>query len=235
MVKITPRISAANTVNLTVQIDIDDFSGTAADTRITRNVLTNANVSSGAILALGGLIKNTTAHSLSETPLLSKVPILGWFFKKRSGRAQKTNLTIFISPTIIQPRLRQGVGAYTQDYIAIANNYAQEGALFDSLREPITRWFFKTGTEAPEILEGFLAKDELKSSGNPHAQKNSHYTKALDTAQQIAHKTTPAPHKQNSEAQKEKAQGLTPQPANTQAQDLKALIDNDNPLLKAMG
>jgi len=94
---------------------------------------------------------------------LSKIPILGWFFKKRQGRVIKNNLTVFISPTIIQPRLRSGVSEYTRDYIQVAKNYASESNLFDSLTQPITRWFFKTGADAAEVLDDFMAKDTTQT------------------------------------------------------------------------
>lgn len=165
-VKITPRISAGNVVNIKVTVDVNDFiagpAAVTANARITRNIETNANVKSEDILALGGLIRIDTTNALSETPLLSKVPILGWLFKSRNSSETKTNLTVFISPTIVEPRLRGGIGEYTKDYINIAKEYAQEGNLFDSLRDPITRFFFTTSNDAQGLVDTFLEKDEFK-------------------------------------------------------------------------
>jgi general secretion pathway protein D len=157
-VGLTPRISSANTVSLTIEINIDEFISTNQSdaNRNTRTVKTSANVESNAILALGGLIKVNVLSSVNETPLLSKIPILGWFFKRRQDANIKTDLTVFVRPTIIQPRLRGGIGAYTTDYISVARDYAREGMLFDSLRDPITRWFFKTGVDADDALRVFL-------------------------------------------------------------------------------
>ena len=163
-VTITPRISTANTVNLQVKVNINEFVSRATDSRVTRLVETNANVFSKDILAIGGLIKMDTQHELTETPILGKIPILGWFFKKRRNRANKTSLTVFIMPTIIEPRLRGGIGEYTQDYIRVAKDYAFEGDLFEGLKDPVTRWFFKTGTDAAEIIDDFLAKDKFKAN-----------------------------------------------------------------------
>jgi len=171
LVKIVPRISADNMVNLSIDIKIQEFIGTTNNTKINRNVLTNANVKDKSILALGGLIRTRDSDGVRETPVLSKVPILGWFFKDRTGRAEKNNLTVFISPTIIQPRLRSGVSDYTRDYIQLAKEYSMEGELFDSLRDPITRWFFKTGaSDAAEKIEQFLEKDEFQ---NGTSQENT--------------------------------------------------------------
>ena len=170
-VAITPRISTAETVNLEVVIDINEFiAGTdAKDAQTIRKVETNANIKSGSIFALGGLIRVSTGNSVNETPILSKIPILGWFFKRRQKTIRKNNLTVFICPTIIEPRLRKGMSEYTTDYINVTTMYAKEGALFDTLKQPITRWFFKTGNggDAAEVLDAFVSKDQ----GNVLAQE----------------------------------------------------------------
>jgi general secretion pathway protein D len=178
-VTIKPRISGgeSNIVNMQVTIDINEFLSTANDTRTTRNVATNANIGSGSILALGGLIRTAASDSVNETPVLSRIPLIGWLFKRRQGDYVKNNLTVFISPTIIQPRLRRGIGEYTQDYIKVATDYAQESTLFDALKDPITRWFFKTESTAEEITEAFLAKDEFKTPSY-HNNEDEHLSNA---------------------------------------------------------
>lgn len=161
-VTITPRISSADTVSLKVFIDITEFISGASNARVTRNIGTIAEVHTGAVLALGGLIRVDTQAEQNETPILSKIPILGWFFKKRNTRNIKTNLTVFISPTIVEPRLRSGVGEYTIDHMKIAERYSEEGELFDGLRDPITRFFFKPADNDTKMIKDFLAKDEFK-------------------------------------------------------------------------
>lgn len=145
-VVITPRISSADNVNLQVSVKVNEFimpNSNTDGTRTNRFLVTNANVKSGDVLALGGLIKTTSTLFQSETPWLGDIPILGWLFKKRNNDIEKNNLTVFISPIIIQPRLRSGIGEYTQDYLNAAQRYIQRGILFDSLHDPVTRWFFK--------------------------------------------------------------------------------------------
>jgi hypothetical protein len=82
----------------------------------------------------------------------------------------KTNLTVFIRPTIIMPRLRRGVSQYTKDYLQVAKQYANEGDLFDGLQDPVTRWFFKTGTPASELIDEFIKKDEYQRIDTPEAE-----------------------------------------------------------------
>jgi general secretion pathway protein D len=159
---ITPRISGTSTVNLDVKIDIEEFIPGPANAKATRTVKTNANVTSETILTLGGLIRTQSSQGLSQTPVLGDIPILGWFFKSRSGDLAKNNLTVFISPTIVHARLRKGIGDYTQDYVALAEQYSAESMLFDSVREPITRLFFRSDLDTyKHELQQFVESDEF--------------------------------------------------------------------------
>lgn len=163
-VEITPRISISeikeNSVSLKVKIDIDQFKSLTDNTRITRNVTTNVTVNTGDIVALGGLLRSNETDETRETPILGQLPLIGWLFKNRSKVKQRTNLTVFISPTVIQPRLREGVGQYTKDYLNLAREWSASGGMFDSLKDPITRWFFadeKSPTE--KFTQAFLKND----------------------------------------------------------------------------
>lgn len=168
--KITPRISSANTVNLQVVVDIDQFldpTNFASGNRFNRDLVTNASVKSGDILALGGLIRDATADTILETPILSSIPILGWFFKNKGKDIAKTSLNIFITPTIIQPKLRGGVGDYTRTYAQKAKDYTHKASLFDNLRDPITRWFFLTENDSASVIDDFLEKDATDDQPHP--------------------------------------------------------------------
>lgn len=168
-VRITPRISAVDTVNLNVVININQFetllfSNADPNTanQVTRNVTTNANVKSGNILALGGLTRVDTTIEQQQTPLLGNIPIIGWFFKDRTNTTNKNNLTVFISPTIVMPRARDGVSHYTSKHVQLAKNYSTDAMLFENLRDPITRWFFKTqASDAQVSIDDFIAQDEF--------------------------------------------------------------------------
>ena len=242
-VTITPRISSADMVNLRVVVNINQFETPASSftntgpnaantgNQISRNVTTNANVRSGNILALGGLTRVDTTVEQLETPLLGKIPIIGWFFKDRTNTTNKNNLTVFISPTIIMPRLRGGVGTYTKNHVQLAKSYSREGMLFDNLRDPITRWFFRTQREDAQIeLDNFIAQDELiaptifdnKKETNRSIAKNS-------TSQKSSPKIVVAHAKAAPPAPKEEQ---AKQLLADENKDLKTIIANaDNPFI----
>ena len=153
-VEITPRITGGKVVNMQVKVTLVEFIGETSN-RIDRHVITNANVKDGSVLALGGLIRVETNQGLNETPILGQIPLIGWLFKRRRGAKQKNNLTVFIRPTVVEPRLRGGIDKYTKDYINLAKNYVKDGMLFDTLRDPITRWFFKAGVDPEKAIDVF--------------------------------------------------------------------------------
>jgi len=219
-VKITPRISTANTVNLQVYVDIEEWQDGPNNVKNIRKLETNANVKSGGIFALGGLIRTTTSNSIAETPILGKIPIIGWFFKRKSNNITKNNLTVFISPTIIEPRLREGINEYTQDYIDIAKDYSR-GDLFDSLKDPITRWFFKDPIPTEVVLDQFASRDENLAARN-NTSKDKEQKKLInpeyDTIDSTDHITRKA--------------GISIAENTTELPDLKTIVTDDaNPFL----
>lgn len=170
IVDIKPRIYTSETpggkedlVNLQVTVDVTDFlPGDSQNSRLTRYVTTNAILKNGQILALGGLLNLNLEDGANEVPILSKIPLLGWLAKSRTGLTTNTNLTVFIAVTIIEPRLRSGVGSYTTDYADIAKKYSKEGSSFDTLKDPITRWYFKRDHNTNNAINEFITKDEFK-------------------------------------------------------------------------
>ncbi|MEX0940325.1 MAG: secretin N-terminal domain-containing protein [Candidatus Babeliales bacterium] len=142
-VDILPHISSSNNVNLQITINVNEFASETQNNRITRLIQTNANIGDKQILAIGGLTRTQESISTDETPLLGKIPILGWFFKREVKNKEKNNLVIFISPTIIEPKLKGGTDMYTDRKLDLAKDNLNEYLNFENLKDPITRWFFK--------------------------------------------------------------------------------------------
>lgn len=160
-VVITPRISGENSVNLDIDIDIQEFIPNGENAKTTRKLKTNSNVESETILTLGGLIRTATTQGYSKTPGLGDIPGLGWLFKARVGDKRDDNLTVFICPTIIRQQARANMGAYTQDYINIVHQYAEQSLLFDSLRDPITRMYFGVTDDFQNVVDDFIMEDNF--------------------------------------------------------------------------
>lgn len=158
-VEVTPRISSLDRLNLQIRIDIDNFlTNVPTDfTRATRSVETNATLSTGQILILGGLTQEADTESESKVPILGDIPIFGYLFKSTVKSKIKNNLAIFIQPTIIEPKLRSGQNRYTDDRIQLEKKRLEAENLFSTNKDPIVRMFFNNmGKSGPETLDEYL-------------------------------------------------------------------------------
>ncbi len=72
-----------------------------------RTISTSVFVDDSEILVLGGLIDDTVREQEQRVPVLGAIPVLGALFRSRSTEKLKTNLMVFIRPTI----LRDGIAA----------------------------------------------------------------------------------------------------------------------------
>ena len=68
-----------------------------------RSASTKVVVKNGQTLIIGGLIKEKITKGETKVPLLGDMPFLGYLFKSKKDTVDKTELLIFISPTIITP------------------------------------------------------------------------------------------------------------------------------------
>lgn len=193
-VSVTPRISSSERVNLQISIEITDFTSPQVSenfTRVTRKLQTNANLSTGQILVLGGLTRLEETDANTDVPLLSQIPILGWFLKSKDDREIKTNLAIFITPTIVTPKLTAGQDKYTNDKLQRGYDVITEGMLFDNMRDPITRWFFQPReSDDLEMLDEYVEETRFLKTAEALAPIKQDKTTVVKTAQNQEHQKT---------------------------------------------
>jgi type II secretory pathway component GspD/PulD (secretin) len=109
---VTPRISANNFVNLEVIPEVSrvfdtvtkviNGSTSQADEYDIRRMETKVMVPSGHTLVLGGLVQDDIRTANTKVPILGDIPGLGRAFRSDSKSRQKSNLLVFITPTIVQ-------------------------------------------------------------------------------------------------------------------------------------
>jgi type II secretory pathway component GspD/PulD (secretin) len=68
-----------------------------------RQVITSVHVWDGQTVVLGGLIAEDSIKSKDKVPILGDLPLVGRLFRSEASSTRKKNLTIFVSPTIIDP------------------------------------------------------------------------------------------------------------------------------------
>ena len=105
--KIKPQISEGGVVKLEISQEISSLE-TAVETtelnRITnkRSIDTKVIVDDGSTVVLGGLIQDQIEESRQQVPFLGRIPLLGALFRYKSDTKRKTNLMVFLRPTIIR-------------------------------------------------------------------------------------------------------------------------------------
>lgn len=159
-VQMIPRLSSLERLGLQIAIDILQFATTNATdlTRLVRRVNVNANLSTGQVLVIGGLTQITTNDVITETPILSRIPFFGNFFRSIDKMTVKTNLALFIAPTIVQPKLRGGLNLYTTDKVRKGRRDVANETIFSDLRDPITHVYFNRGPRPDSIIEQYMAQ-----------------------------------------------------------------------------
>ncbi|AZG72096.1 type II and III secretion system protein family protein [Shewanella livingstonensis] len=79
-------------------VSIGDIPGLL--TRKTESVI---NVKNNETIVISGLVNSEMSKSVSKFPFLGDIPILGELFKSRDFREKKSELVIFVTPTIVYP------------------------------------------------------------------------------------------------------------------------------------
>lgn len=103
-VSIKPFVSADEHVTLTIKVEQDDFSGqigtTAPPDMTTRSFESMIRVKNGEMILLGGLEEKKKNDTGSGIPILSRIPILKWFFSSKNKSKEKSKLHILIRPVV---------------------------------------------------------------------------------------------------------------------------------------
>ncbi|MFT6765536.1 MAG: hypothetical protein ACJAZS_000414, partial [Alteromonas naphthalenivorans] len=146
-INVKPLISNGGKVNLGIVINVQEY-GTSTEV-LTRKLQTNANINDGEVLVLGGLTKTKVVNGTTGTPGLQHIPLFGWMFKKKTKVTIKEHLLIFLCPRIIHTTPGKYFDPYTKNKMLNMNKILAEGENFDTLKDPITHWFF--GSPASDV------------------------------------------------------------------------------------
>ncbi|WP_321368649.1 type II secretion system secretin GspD [uncultured Desulfuromusa sp.] len=137
--RFTPQIIEDNLVKLEIFQEITDLAATnvgevdmVGPTLTKRQIQNTILAQSQRTVVLGGLIGTNSQETVSKVPILGDIPGLGWLFKHTSVTNQKTNLLVFITPTIINN---------PEDLLAITakNKISAQEFIPENLQETFTK------------------------------------------------------------------------------------------------
>ena len=106
---VTPQITADNRIMLKVNVTKDSVSQTAQvggnPIINTKQIDTEIFINNGETIVIGGIYTRNKSKNVAGVPGFSKIPLLGWLFKKNIKTDKKTELLIFLTPTILKSSL----------------------------------------------------------------------------------------------------------------------------------
>jgi general secretion pathway protein D len=146
---VRPQINAGGTIKLALRQEVSSIATAVVTQNIPdlilnkREISTTVTVDDGQIIALGGLIDENERRAIEKVPLLGDIPILGNLFRSKSRNRTKTNLMVFIRPTIIRSAAdAQRVTGERYQYIN-AEQARREGSAETSL-DALVRDYLRT-------------------------------------------------------------------------------------------
>jgi type IV pilus assembly protein PilQ len=104
---VTPQVTA-DTVSMHIVLEngTPDFSRAVNGNPSinTQRADTQVQVRDGMTTVIGGITQSTESHLVDSTPGASRIPLLGWLFRRTDTRSETRELLIFITPRIIRSR-----------------------------------------------------------------------------------------------------------------------------------
>ncbi|HEC13864.1 MAG TPA: hypothetical protein ENI80_11590 [Acidiferrobacteraceae bacterium] len=116
--KIKPQINQDKSLSLEIEQELSSIStknieGASDLITNTRSIKATVMVDDSRIIVLGGLMTDELQDTVEWVPILGKIPVLGALFRKKSKKAVKTNLLVFLKPMII--RSQSDLDGYTAE------------------------------------------------------------------------------------------------------------------------
>lgn len=115
VMSVTPQISESGSILLNVRPTISSLKGAGKTDPTpglavanvvpeiqTREMESMLRLSDGEVAVMGGLMEDRVNYSTNEVPGIGGLPVIGNFFRNRNDSTTKTELVIFLKPTIIR-------------------------------------------------------------------------------------------------------------------------------------
>jgi general secretion pathway protein D len=135
--EVRPQINEGGAIRLAIRQEVSSVFGPiisdSADLITNRRAIeTVVQVDAGQVLVLGGLIQDDIQRSDSGVPLLRSIPIIGRLFRSEGRSRQRTNLMVFLRPTIVDgPEAAAAVTA--RQYRGLATDSGVDPAIMRQL------------------------------------------------------------------------------------------------------
>jgi type IV pilus assembly protein PilQ len=104
--RVTPHVTQEGSIQMRINATNNQpnpqLTGSNGQPSISRReAKTEVLVRDGETTVIGGIYTRRNSEAWNEVPVLSKIPVLGWLFKKKAVTDDRTELLIFITPRIV--------------------------------------------------------------------------------------------------------------------------------------
>lgn len=86
---------------ITLDVKVTDDQAPSTSKILKKAINTTLMVKSGETVVIGGIIKETEGEDITGIPVLKDIPGLGWLFKAKRKNSRKSELLIFLTPTVL--------------------------------------------------------------------------------------------------------------------------------------
>lgn len=181
--QVRPQISEDGAIRLEIVQEVSSVFGPvttdSADLITNRRVITTVvQADPGQIIVLGGLIQEEVTGTESGVPGLRNLPIAGRLFRSEGRERRRTNLMVFLRPTIVNtPEQANAVTA--RQFEALRVSQGLDPGILQRLETEFSR-----AAEAPRALPPLTDATVPSGGGAPAAGGASGWSPALGQAQQ---------------------------------------------------
>ena len=104
--EVKPQINEGEAIKLLIRQEVSSIIGPINELSTDlvtnkRQIETTVMVDDGEVIVLGGLIEDDEQVTLEKIPLLGDIPVLGHLFSSEGTSRKRTNLMVFLRPTIV--------------------------------------------------------------------------------------------------------------------------------------
>jgi general secretion pathway protein D len=105
--EVRPQVNAGGTIKLFLHQQVSSIAGPVSSDNSDlilnkREFETTLTVDDGQIAVIGGLLDDNERRTIEKVPVLGNIPGLGALFRSKAKTRDKTNLVVFIRPTILR-------------------------------------------------------------------------------------------------------------------------------------
>jgi pilus assembly protein CpaC len=109
--KFTPWLTDHKTIKINLQqevstLDVADgvtLNGFVIPALSTRRAETDVELGEGQSFVVAGLVSNAESDTFTKIPVLGSLPIIGYLFKSRDEKKNRTDLVVLVTPEVTEP------------------------------------------------------------------------------------------------------------------------------------